>query len=50
MLVNEFIERRDGDAAATRVRDHIGDLHTRVLRILTRWPSVVASEITSVRG
>ncbi|MEH0581637.1 hypothetical protein QBA54_46055 [Streptomyces sp. B21-108] len=48
--MNEFIERRDGDAAATRVRDHIGDLHTRVLRILTRWPSVVASEITSVRG
>ncbi|MBO4253314.1 GntR family transcriptional regulator [Streptomyces griseorubiginosus] len=46
----EFIERRDGDAAAARVRDYIGDLHTRVLRILTRWPSVVASEITSTRG
>lgn len=46
----EFVERRDGDAAAARVRDYIGDLHARVLRILTRWPSVVASEITRVRG
>ena len=46
----ELVERRDGDATAARVRDYIGDLHTRVLRILTRWPSVVASEITSTRG
>ncbi|MER5347834.1 GntR family transcriptional regulator [Streptomyces mirabilis] len=44
-----FVERRDGDAAAARARDYIGDLHARVLRILTRWPSVVASEITTVR-
>ncbi|MEV7976802.1 GntR family transcriptional regulator [Streptomyces sp. NPDC086519] len=46
----ELVERRDGDAAAARVRDYIGDLHARVLRVLTRWPSVVASEITTVRG
>lgn len=46
----DLVERRDGDAAAARARDHIGDLHARVLRILTRWPSVVASEITSARG
>jgi DNA-binding GntR family transcriptional regulator len=46
----EFVERRDADAAAARVRDYIGDLHARVLRILTRWPSVVASEITSAHG
>jgi len=45
-----LIEACDGDAAAARVRDYVGDLHARVLRILTRWPSVVASEITSVRG
>ncbi|MFF5147640.1 GntR family transcriptional regulator [Streptomyces sp. NPDC013157] len=45
----EFIECRDGDAAAARARDYIGDLHARVLRILTRWPSVVTSEITSMR-
>ncbi|MGW1626914.1 GntR family transcriptional regulator [Streptomyces sasae] len=44
-----FVERRDSDAAAVRARDYIGDLHARVLRILTRWPSVVASEITSAR-
>lgn len=45
----QFVERRDGDAAAALARDYIGDLHARVLRILTRWPSVVASEITTVR-
>ncbi|GKQ39166.1 hypothetical protein ALMP_56950 [Streptomyces sp. A012304] len=45
----KLLERRDGDAAAARARDYIGDLHARVLRILTRWPSVVASEITSMR-
>ncbi|MFF4507010.1 GntR family transcriptional regulator [Streptomyces sp. NPDC001401] len=44
------VEHRDGDAAAARARDCIGDLHARVLRILTRWPSVVASEITPVHG
>ncbi|MFD5541510.1 GntR family transcriptional regulator [Streptomyces sp. NPDC127079] len=42
----ELVEHRNGDAAAARVRDYVTDLHTRVLRILTRWPSVVASEIT----
>ncbi|MFD4509169.1 GntR family transcriptional regulator [Streptomyces sp. NPDC058457] len=46
----ELVEQRDGDAAAARTREYISDLHTRVLRILTRWPSVVSSEITSVRG
>jgi len=45
-----LVERRDGDASAARTRDYIGDLHARVLRILTRWPSVVASEITTMHG
>jgi DNA-binding GntR family transcriptional regulator len=45
-----LVERRDGDTAAARVRDYIDDLHARILRILTRWPSVVASEITLSRG
>ncbi|MGW5637117.1 GntR family transcriptional regulator [Streptomyces sp. NPDC003832] len=42
----EIIKRRDGDAAAAYVRDYIADWHARVLRILSRWPSVVTSEIT----
>jgi len=40
------LDRRDGDAAATRVEAFIDEAHTRILRILSRWPSVVASEIT----
>lgn len=46
----EFLERRDSDAAAAHARAHIAESHARVLRILSRWPSVVASEITSLRG
>jgi DNA-binding GntR family transcriptional regulator len=41
-----FMDRRDGDAAAARAQEYIADSHARVLRILSRWPSVVASEIT----
>ena len=46
----EFLERRDSDAAAARVRSYIAEAHTRILRILSRWPSVVASEITPLSG
>jgi DNA-binding GntR family transcriptional regulator len=44
-----ILERRDGNAAATLVQAFIAESHTRILRILSRWPSVVASEITPLR-
>jgi DNA-binding GntR family transcriptional regulator len=42
----EMIERRDGDAAAATVRTALAEVHSHVLRIFSRWPSVAASEIT----
>jgi DNA-binding GntR family transcriptional regulator len=43
------LERRDGDAAAAHVQAFIGEAHTRILHILSRWPSVVSSEITPLQ-
>lgn len=44
-----ILDRRDGEAAAAHVTRFITDAHGRILRILSRWPSVVSSEITSLR-
>ena len=45
-----ILDRRDGDAAAAHVEHFIADAHNRILRILSRWPSVVSSEITPLRS
>lgn len=43
----ELLERHDGNTAAADAEATIGAAHTRILQILSRWPSVAASEITS---
>ena len=43
------LTRRDGDAAAAHVEAYVRESHRRILRILSRWPSVVSSEIVSLR-
>jgi DNA-binding GntR family transcriptional regulator len=45
----DILDRRDGEAAARHVERFIADAHGRILGILSRWPSVVSSEITSLR-
>jgi len=45
-----LIERRDGEAAAEAVRTAVADIHSRALRIFSRWPSVAASEITPLHS
>jgi DNA-binding GntR family transcriptional regulator len=44
------LTRRDGNAAAAYVEAYVKESHRRILRILSRWPSVVSSEIISLRG
>jgi DNA-binding GntR family transcriptional regulator len=44
------LTRRDSNAAAAHVEAYIQESHRRILRILSRWPSVVSSEIISLRG
>ncbi|MCW8384644.1 GntR family transcriptional regulator [Streptomyces justiciae] len=41
----EDILRRDGAKCAQLVRAHIEQSHNRVLRMLVRWPSVIAAEV-----
>lgn len=45
-----IINRRDGDAAAARIQATTAEAHARILRILSRWPSVVSSEISPLRS
>ena len=42
--------RRDAEAIAELTRRHIDQGHTRVLRTLARWPSVINSEVVPLRG
>ncbi len=42
----DILARRDGPAAAAVVRDYVASARRRVMEILSRWPSVVGSEIT----
>ena len=44
-----ILTRRDGGAAAAHVEAYILESHRRILRILSRRPSVVSSEIVSLR-
>ena len=46
----DILRRRDGVAAAGYARGYIEQSHDRVLRILSRWPSVVASEVIPMRS
>ncbi|MFF5140649.1 GntR family transcriptional regulator [Streptomyces sp. NPDC013157] len=45
----DIVRRGDGEAASARVQAAIAEAHGRILRVLSRWPSVVSSEITSLR-
>lgn len=45
-----LIERHDGDTAAAHAEATISAAHSRILRILSRWPSVAATEITSINS
>jgi DNA-binding GntR family transcriptional regulator len=46
----QFLEQRDGDGAAAHVAAFVSEAHTRLLRILSRWPSIITSEITSLNS
>lgn len=46
----DILTRRDDDKAAAIVDAWVLDSHRRILRILSRWPSVVSSEITPFRS
>ncbi|OBJ01013.1 GntR family transcriptional regulator [Mycobacterium sp. 1465703.0] len=43
--VAKVVERRDSDAVVAIIRAFIQDSHDKVLRILARWPSVMATEV-----
>lgn len=45
----DVFRRRDGDTVAELVRGYIEQSHHRVLRTLARWPSVVTTEVVSLR-
>ena len=45
-----ILRHRDGEAAADYARRYIEQSHDRVLRILSRWPSVIASEVIPIRS
>jgi DNA-binding GntR family transcriptional regulator len=44
----EILDRRDADAAAADARRYIGLSHERILKILSRWPSVLDTEVLPV--
>jgi DNA-binding GntR family transcriptional regulator len=46
----DILTSRDGNRAAAHVEAYILESHRRILRILSRWPSVVASEIVAIRA
>ena len=46
----DILRRRDAVAAADYARRYIEQSHDRVLRILSRWPSVIASEVIPIRS
>jgi DNA-binding GntR family transcriptional regulator len=45
----ELLRHRDGAAAADHARRFIQQSHERILQILSRWPSVVSSEVIPIR-
>jgi DNA-binding GntR family transcriptional regulator len=45
-----ILRHRDGVAAADHARRYIEQSHDRVLQILSRWPSVVSSEVIPIRS
>lgn len=45
----DFIRRRDGAAAADYARRYIEQSHDRIRRIISRWPSVVSTEVIPIR-
>lgn len=46
----DILARRDSTAAADSARRYIEQSHERVLRILSRWPSVISSHVVPVRA
>lgn len=44
-----IVEGHDGEAAAAAAREFIQESHDKVLRVLARWPSVMASEVVPLR-
>ncbi|MGW1563016.1 GntR family transcriptional regulator [Streptomyces sp. NPDC002144] len=46
----DIVRRGDGAAASARVQAVSAEAHGRILRILSRWPSIVSNEITSLRS
>ena len=45
-----ILHRRDGAAATDYTRRYIGQSHERILQILSRWPSVISSEVIPIRS
>jgi hypothetical protein len=45
-----ILHRRDGAAATDYTRRYIEQSHERVLQILSRWPSVITSEVIPIRS
>jgi DNA-binding GntR family transcriptional regulator len=46
----DVVRRRDGAGAVAYTRRYIEQSHERILHILSRWPSVVSSEVIPIRG
>lgn len=46
--IRDAMVRRDAEAAAELMRQHIEQSHNRVLRTLARWPSVITSEVLPI--
>jgi DNA-binding GntR family transcriptional regulator len=46
----DIVRHRDGTAAADYTQRYIEQSHERILQILSRWPSVMSSEVIPIRS